>query len=393
MKALIIIISLLLLGCGSEKSAPLLYQVEVENFKVDIPAQGELFAAKATAISVPQSSNMVHNIAWLAPEFSIVKEGEVIARFDGEAMQIQRRNKSNEFAMTEQDIIEKQGALNKELNAITKDITMVGQEKDFAEKFSIDDERIVSKLDIINSMQNTAYLGSKQEYLHWKSDSFNESSSGDMGLLEMQQQQHQVKLDQLSADLTQLEIKAPHDGLLSYQANWRGEKPRAGQVIWSGQKIAELPNINEMKAKLFVIENEAVNLAAGKQVSLSLFANADKPFQGEVESVAPFPKSINRGDPQKYFEVVVKLNQQNLALFVPGRKLQAKIIIAKEQKKLIVPLQSVFTKENQSYVYLYQNSKFVMQEVELGQLSLSHAEIVSGLQPGQQISLIDQEHS
>jgi len=393
MKTLIFIFSLFLLGCGAEQSTPLLYQVEVEKFKVDISAKGELFAAKATAISVPQSSNMVHNIAWLAPEFSVVKEGDVIARFDGESMQIQRRSKSNEFAMTQQDIIEKTGVLNKELDAINKDITMVGQERDFAEKFSIDDERIVSKLDIIDSMQNTAYLGSKQEYLHWKSESFNESSAGDMGLLEMQQNQHQVKLNQLADDLTQLEIKAPHDGLLAYQANWRGEKPRAGQVIWSGQKIAELPNIKEMKAKLFVIENEAVDLSAGKKVGLSLFAYADQPFQGEVESVAPFPKSIKRGDPQKYFEVIVKLTQQNLELFVPGRKLQASIHIAKEQEKLIVPLQSVFTKDNQSYVYLFEDNKYTMQQVTLGQLSLSHAEIVSGLKSGQLISLIDQEHS
>ena len=391
---LIILISLLLLSaCGKAPESPLLYQLQKQSFAIEIPAEGELFAAKATIISAPVSRNGVQNIAWLAPEFSVVKAGDIIARFDGEAMQIKSRNQENEMAITQQEIIEKKGLLNKELDAINRDIGMVDQEKLFADNFSIDDVRIRSKLEIIDSLQNTAYLASKQEYLNWKNDSFSDSSAGDMGLLEMKLKQRQDKLTQLSASLNQLEIKAPHDGLLAYKANWRGEKPRAGQSVWPGQKIAELPNIKEMKAKLFVIENEAIELAEGRQVSLYLFAHVDKPFTGKISSVAPFPKSIKRGDPQKYFEIEVILDQQNSELFVPGRKLQGKILIAEAQDKLVVPLQSVFTHNNSSFVYLFKNNKFEQIEVVLGQTNLSHVEIVSGLEAGQQISLTNQEHS
>jgi multidrug efflux pump subunit AcrA (membrane-fusion protein) len=389
-----LLLSLLcLFSCDNASERPLLFEVKSQPFTVEIPATGSLFAAQATVISVPQSSSQVHNIAWLAAEFSLVKKGEVIARFDDESIQVQSRNKSNQFAMNEQDIIKKKGALHKQLDAINKDIIMVRQERVFAENFSIDDERIVSKLDIINSMQNTVYLGAKQSYLDWKSDSFSESSAGDMGLLEMKKQQYQHKLNQLSNDLSLLEIQAPHDGLLSYATNWRGEKPKAGQVIWSGQKIAELPNINEMKAKLFVIESEALDLVAGKSVSLQLFAFMDQPFTGVIESVAAFPKSIKRGEPQKYFEVVVKLTKQNAQLFVPGRKLKAQILIDKAQNKLTVPLQSVFSKDNHSYVFVYQQGEFIKADVTTGKASLSHVEIVSGLKVGQRISLIDREAS
>ena len=393
MKKLIILGACLLTACGEAPISPLLYQLKPQPFAIEVPAEGELFAAKATIISAPVSRGGVQNIAWLAPEFSIVKAGDIIARFDGEAMQVKSRNKENEMAITQQEIIEKKGLLNKELDAINRDIGMVGQEKLFADNFSIDDVRIRSKLEIIDSLQNTAYLASKQEYLHWKNDSFSDSSAGDMGLLEMKLKQKQDKLTQLSDSLNKLEIKAPHDGLLAYKANWRGEKPRAGQSVWPGQKIAELPNVHEMKAKLFVIESEAIELAEGKEVNLHLFAHVDKPFTGKISSVAPFPKSIKRGNPQKYFEVEVILEQQNTELFVPGRKLQAKILIEKSQQKLVVPLQAVFTKENSSYVYLFEGNEFKMTEVTLGQANLSHVEIISGLKAGQQISLTDQEHS
>ncbi|WP_206484162.1 HlyD family efflux transporter periplasmic adaptor subunit [Thalassotalea sp. G2M2-11] len=391
-KLIVVCLVILSLGCEQQRT-PMLYQVQEQPFAITVPAKGELFAAKATVISSPVSRGGVQNIAWLAPEYSMVKKGDVIARFDGEAMMIKSEKKQNEAAIIAQDIVEKSGALNKDLYAINKDILVVGQEKTFAENFSIDDVRIRSKLEIIDSMQNTAYLGVKQDYLHWKSESFSESSMGDMSLLEMKQKQAKSKLAQLSESLEQLEIKAPHDGLLVYKANWRGEKPRAGQSVWPGQKIAQLPNINEMKAKLFVMESEAIGLVNDKVVNLHLLAHVDQPFTGRISSVAPFPKSIKRGDPQKYFEVEVSLDKQNTELFVPGRKLQAQIIVDKVKPKLVVPLQSVFTQGQRSFVYLYQHGNYTQAEVELGKANLSHVEVVSGLRAGQRISLIDQEQS
>jgi len=393
MSLVISLLSLSVIGCSEQENTPLLYEVKTETFVVNVPAKGELFADKATVISAPMSRRGGQNISWLAPEFSRVKKGDVIARFDGEAMEIQSKDRLNELSITEQEIIEKIGMLNKELDSINKDIGMVGQEKSFAENFSIDDVRIRSKLEILDSLQNTQYLGSKAEYLSWKSDSFSESSAGDMGLLEMKQSQSKSKLKQLEDSLSKLEVTAPHDGLLAYKANYRGEKPRVGQSLWPGQKIAELPDISNMKVKLFVLESEALYLAVDKPVTFYLNAYADKKFQGKVETVAPFPASIKRGDPQKYFEVIVTLAKQNLQLFVPGRKLQASIEITTASEKIIVPLQSVFVEAKQSFVYLYENGVYKSTPVTLGQSNLSHVEVLSGLAAGQKISLTNKEHS
>ena len=67
--------------------------------------------------------------------------------------------------------------------------------------------------------------------------------------------------------------------------------------------------------------------------------------------------------------------------------------IAKPESKLIVPLQAIYTKENQSFVYIYQDDELTMTAVTLGQASLSHVEILTGLTAGQEITLMDQEQS
>ncbi len=394
MKRLIIAASLLgLVSCSDEAPKPLLYTVEANELTVNIPAKGELFAAKATNISAPVTRRGMQNIAWLAPEFIHVKKGDIIARLDGEAMMIQAQEKTNELAITREEITEKNSSLEQQISAIKKDIGMIDQEKDFADKFSIDDIRIQSKLEILDQMQNAAYLGSKQEYLYWKNDSFSASSQGELGLLKMREEQHQSKIDQFNQSLALLEIKAPHDGLLTYKANWRGEKPRPGKAVWPGEKIAQLPDVSNMKAKLFVLENEAIDLAEGQTVSFFLNLDANKVYSGKVENVAPFPKSVKRGNPQKYFEVIVILDQQQPDLFMPGRKLDAKITVASIEDKVLVPLQSVFTKDQQTIVYIYENGDFIETPVTLGQSSLSHVEITDGLSSGQKISLTNKEHS
>ena len=378
-------------GCSSEKREPLLFHIVAQDLIVTVPAKGELFSAKATVINAPMTRRGMQNIAWLAPEFSLVKKGEVIARFDGEAMTKESNEKQLDLNINLQEIIEKDGLLNLQLEEINKDIGLISKEANFAKNFTIEDERIRAKIEILEELQNTEFLLAKEEYLHWKNDSFSESSAGEMGLLTMKKEQSESKIQILQESLALLEVLAPHDGLLTYQADWRGEKPLVGKGIWPGRKFAELPDISEMKVKLFVFENEAINLAVDKKVSFELNAHSELTFNGAVESVAQFPQSIKRGDPQKYFEVIVALEQQQSKLFVPGRKLEAKIHITKKEDQILIPLQSVFTNENQSYVYVYQNGVYVQAKVTLGQVSLSHVEVVEGLQVGQKILLMPED--
>ncbi|WDE08626.1 HlyD family efflux transporter periplasmic adaptor subunit [Thalassomonas viridans] len=382
-----------LMGCGQSQKAPNLYQVKKQRFEIKIPAFGELFAAKATVISAPASGHGSQNLAWLAPEYARVKKGDIIARFDGEVMDVQRSLEQIEISLTEQDLEENYFSLALELNAINQEINMIHREANFAKRFSIDDVRIRSRLEILDASENSDFLEAKLHYLKWKKASFEQTSLGDIDLLKMKHIQSTRKIAQLKKDLSMLEIKAPHEGLLIYSADWRGEKPKEGKLLWPGQKMAELPDVSKMKAKLFVFEHEASGLAPGQKVELNLYAFSKLPFSGVVETVASFPASIKRADPQKYFEVVVTLDKQQTELFVPGRKLTASISVTEPVEKIVVPRQSLFSEDNKPYVYLFNNGEYYRQYVTLGQSSLSHVEVMSGLAENQQIALIKVEGS
>ena len=136
---------LFIAGCSSEgQKAPLLYKVEEQPFFIEVPAKGELFAAKSTVINAPVTRYGVQTLAWLAPEFSQVKEGEVIAKFDAENLTRQSESLTHELTPSSEDVREKQSELAIELSGLNKDIEIVGEEKIFANAVQRDSRRLGS---------------------------------------------------------------------------------------------------------------------------------------------------------------------------------------------------------------------------------------------------------
>jgi multidrug efflux pump subunit AcrA (membrane-fusion protein) len=325
-----------------------------------------LIAANETLIVAPASSRGPQTLAWLMPEYSQVKKGQVIARFDGEQMRRQSQKNTNQAALAAQDLAQKSGEIDKDKTILEHDIVLVNEEKQFAEDYSIEDERIRSKLDILESQQNVEFLNAKHNYYDWQTGRFEQSATGELMLLKMKEDQYKQKLATLNTNLSLLEIIA----------------------LWPGQKIAALPDVSQMQLMLYVSEREAIDLSVGQSLTFKLIALPEQQFSGELIAVSPFPKSIKRGDPQKFYELKATINQQNNALR-PGLKLNATILVTPQSERLVVPKQSVFTEQNAHYVYVEEAGEFVKKTVLLGKHNLSHVEILAGLAANDVISLID----
>ncbi len=69
-------------GCGGQQSDLPTLSAESRAVEFTVPARGELIASEALPVALPPGIRMGFNIAWMAPEFSEVKRGDVVARFD-----------------------------------------------------------------------------------------------------------------------------------------------------------------------------------------------------------------------------------------------------------------------------------------------------------------------
>ncbi|WGL16313.1 HlyD family efflux transporter periplasmic adaptor subunit [Microbulbifer bruguierae] len=376
----------LLSACTEAPQEQLLYRVEPRSEAALVSAQGELEAAVSTAIVAPVSGPPKF-IAWLAPEFSRVRKGEVIVRFGGEQMRTERRWTEDDLALSQEDLREKRGAVTTEQSAVLKDMQQVSAEKQFAEKFATDDQRLKSRLEILDDQLDTRFLGAKLEFLDWQRKRFSETAEREIDVLAVQETKHTEKLARLDEGLSALEITAPHDGLLTYEANWRGEKPQPGKQVWPGHKVANLPDVHTMQARLYVSDRDARGLSKGQPVTLRLTTMPDHQFAASVKSVSPAPSNIEKGNPQKFYEIVAELEQQQPELYKLGRAVRAQIQVRPAEPRIEIPLQSLFQDDRGTFVYRYQNTQFERQPVTTGAATPDHIEILHGLAKGDRVAL------
>ena len=382
----IVLCVLMLSGCGSEEKSTIpLYQVTESPFSIEVGGFGEIEAAQSQKIMIPGRRPMT--IAWLKDENTYVEKGEVIARFDAQQILKDSRDEELQLMLLEQDIVKSNAQQNQAKRDIDSDQSFVKYEFEFTDRFAIDDLRVYSQLEIIDTLANRDFLEAKDDFLEWKETSIVEQHSNEMAVFDIRKTGVETKFNQHQQALSSLEVVSSFSGLLVYEKDRRGEKPAIGQSVFPGRAIAQIPNLDNMQASLFVQANDAIDLAKGLAVDIRLDAFPNKIFSGEIAEVSGFPRSIERGNPVTYFEIVVTLLEQDKNMMQPGRKLTAKIDVKAATDKLVVPLQALYFEDGSTYVYLQKGNKFKKRAVVSGRKNLYLVEITQGLNNGDVIAL------
>lgn len=374
------------MNCGNPGKAAAV-TVQKGTFEIVIPAFGELDAVKSTPILASAQIRGQQTIAWLAPENSKVKAGETVIRMDSAYYVNNLRTEKFNIARLDLEIQAKEKALAKEKKDIEAQLALTEIEKKMAEVFAAKDESIFSRNEIIESSINVEFLGTKTRHLHEKTKQVEKKSQAELQLLKSKMKTLQMKAEQLQSALDSLELKAPHDGILIYEKDWRGEKPRVGMSVWMGMKLAKLPDLNSMEAKVFVLESEAAGLKSELPVTLNLDSSPGLFFNGKVTGMDTMAKPLAENSPLKYFEVKVSLEKTDPSIMKPGSQVRAAIFVHKQENVLTVPNQALFFNASQPFVNVLNGSGTEKRPVKIGDRSLTRTVITEGLAVGDKVVL------
>lgn len=373
-------------SAGSDPAPPAL-TVQPAPFEIVIPAQGELRAATSTPIQVPNVVMGPQVLTWIAPEGTRVEAGQVVARFDGSQFAVERDKAEIELAKVGLNRDAKARELDLELGGVAGNRVLVEREYELAQRFASADVRIYSRNEILDMLQDQTYLASQNRYYDWKSAQSEQRSGAEIALLDTQAARHQLKRDQNAANLGRLELTAPHAGTLVYARNWWGEPPSAGQSVWPGMKLGELPDPGVLEAKLHVLESEAAGLAVDQPVELRVDAAPQQVFSGRVKSVGQLAAPRERDSPVKYFEFVVALERTDPAVMRVGALVRARVRVAQADAAIAVPNQAVYGDADGHWVYVLQGADSQRRAVRIGRRSGTRTEILDGLAAGERIAL------
>ncbi|HUP63326.1 MAG TPA: HlyD family efflux transporter periplasmic adaptor subunit [Thermoanaerobaculia bacterium] len=380
--------TLAFLGCGRSDDVAT-FRVTPLEFTRRVPAEGTLEAMKATPLTAPHNASVPLKVVWVANDGTLLRKGDAIVRFDATDFENllltgreARTTATNKLTKTNAE------ATSTRTN-LRRDATLAQKELEAAQRFLFDDAEIFSRYARIEAEvdQNLALhrkshaeqvLGVRESLVRVERD-----------LLAIEDRKAGLKIREAEDGLQALQVVAPHDGILVLQRNWRGDMLRVGDTVWRGFPIGEIPELQSMKAEVFVLEADAAGLAVGQKATVALESHPDATFNGKISSVDKVARPRIPRQPVQYFGVTVELDRSEPKRMKPGTRVRAVVEVESQSNAFAIPRQALFEKEGKKFVYRRKDGKFERVPVTIGSSTAGRVVVTRGVIAGDEIALED----
>jgi len=373
-------------GCRRGEQIPT-YRVERQAFSQRVTAEGVLAAEKVTTVNVPTQVERSVRLAWIAEDGSVVEQDQLVARFDsGEMLRQMEEGEGERLSSNHQST---KARVDGDINVAAADTAYQVASIDLAlaQAFDKQDGEIYSRQEMLEDVIDEELAVERQGHAIAKRQMQGRLAQAELDLLDIDRRQAQNKIDLAQRGLEALEVHAPHAGILTLKRNWRGDPPQVGSELWKGQPLAEIPDLESMKAEVFVLEADAGGLEVGRVATVVIEAHPEHSFEAEIGRVDSVAQPRHRGSPVQYFGVELKLSQTDSRIMKPGQRVRATLHLTELEDALVLPRQAVFLEDGKSWTWVRHGDQFEKREVEIEASSMGLHALASGLEEGEEVAL------
>lgn len=384
MRGFCFLAALVLLSCGGGEEGRI-YVVEKKPLVVKVKASGSLVAARSRYINPPKTfRSWSQTIAFLAPEGERVAEGDVLVKFETQQLENRLRQERSRLSSAEKEL--EKLLLEQESRLEELRLKMAAAKKDEEQlRRKVDRPKFVAKFNETRKLELDLELALRRRNLAELELRSYESSSEELKReKENRVRYYQELTEQLKTDIARLTVTADAPGMVVYQADSEGKKPRIGDDVWLGQTILEIPDLASMLVEAVVPEREAARVSQGQLVEVRLDAAPNRIFRGQITSLGNVFYAKSAEKPSIVFDAVVNLDAPDVDLMRPGMAAAADIIVEQSDAVLFVPLDAVHFKAGSPYVILVGGAE---RTISLGRRTDEGFEVLSGLEVGEQLRL------
>ncbi len=383
------VLLILLCACHRDVDSIPTFKVEPTQFARRVTAEGMLKSTKATPLSAPMQVPMSLKIAWVADDGSIVKKDDVVVRFDPTDFEKDLAGGKDDRHTVDNKITKTVTLASTTRTNLKRDARQAQDELIAAKQFKFDDAEVFSRYQRIESDIDQTLAGDKKEHAENVLGVRDNLAQADRDLLTIEEKKAGLKIRNAQQGLNSLELHAPYDGILVLQRDWRGDVPRVGNNVWPGQPLGEIPDMNSMKAEVFVLEADAAGLAVGQKARVALESNRLMSFSGKVTQVDKLARPRFRGVPVQYFGVTVTLDRTDPSVMKPGARVRAVLEIENRNNVFSIPRQALFEKEGKKLVYRKRSGRFEALSVEIASSTPGRVVVTKGLAKGDELAMRD----
>jgi len=417
-------------GQGETTSSELVFEATTGDFNHDVVEKGEIESSSNVEIRCEVKSRNGSGIAVLEviPEGTYVKAGDILAKLDSSALDLERtqqqiacntsesvmiqaRNtyetaliskqeylegtfrqeeqlKESEVFVAEENLRRAQLALqSSERLAANGFVTQLQLEADqFAvEKAQKELESARTRLKVLRDYTKAKMLKQfegdiKSAEAKWKAE---ESSYA----LEL------AKLKEIDEQVKKCTIIAPASGQVKYAntTNQRGGGTdfivEQGVLVRERQALIRLPDPKLMQVRAKINESRVARIRVGQRAHVSLVGFGDRELEGEVIRVNEYPEPNSFfGSTVKEYATLIRINNPPPGIR-PGLSASVKLHVEQLKDVVQVPVQTVIEKGGKSFVFLQRGKDFEPREVSLGSTNDSFVVVKSGLAAHEVVSM------
>lgn len=368
-------------------------QVKQGEFLVVVRCRGALEARHSAAFYTPLAPGL--RISWMAPSGDPVEQGQPIIRFDS--------------SQTKQTLAQKEAALK---GAIASLDQWVAQAKITVEqdKSDLSDAQFVvenAKLEVHMASLKSRIEGEEAEIAEAVAEKkllaeeatielHHAADESKMASLTRLRDQAQADVDLANQRIAQMEIKAPGNGLLTFNLNYQGSmgsdaKPyKVGDNVFSGMGLGEIPDMNTIELEGKIEEIDRGRIALGQDVLVKVDALPELTLPAKLAAISPLAEvTMNEYPPTRSFLAGAHIEKPDRRLR-PDMNGSMDIVVNRIAGAISIPARALFTKAGNPVVYAKHGNSYDAVIVKVDARNPDEV-AVSGVPAGSTVALVDIE--
>jgi multidrug efflux pump subunit AcrA (membrane-fusion protein) len=342
------------------------------DFLVMVRCRGELRARRSVQINAPVNVPELR-IVWLATPGSMVKQGDLVVRFDPSSAQ--------------QQLNERKAALQQAQAALEQ---AEAQARITAEQ----DKRELARLQAEESKIDLALAGKDLRVQEATIQLHEASDRARIASFARQRDKAREEVEITEYRLAQMELKAPISGLINFLPNysqgWMNAKPfKVGDQAWPGGALAEIPDLSTLEMEGKVEEIDRGRISAGQDVRVRVDSIPELSFPASLDAISPLTEQAFEFPPTRSFRGYARIEKPDSRLR-PGMNGSMDVVVSRIPDAVSVPAKAIFTRDGKPVVYTAVSGSYHQAPVEI--LARNPDEVaVSGLKAGTHVTLVEPE--
>jgi RND family efflux transporter MFP subunit len=198
------------------------------------------------------------------------------------------------------------------------------------------------------------------------------------------------KLQLVEDKLSKTKVNAPSDGTVLTVPAIEGQVVIAAASVNSGTALMTIANLSRLLVETHINQIDVARLSIDQDVKLRAESFKDLELDASISRIAQVATIKNN---VKGFQVQAVIDKPNPRLR-PGMTVIMTIPIARADDAVSVPISAVFKGEGDSKVVYVRNGRGTeKREVKVGLTDIDYAQILTGVEPGEQILLVEPDRA